>query len=240
MIQFSGLRTTESELRGLIPGGVFPRPITDDGRFYDFGVDGVLDGNSENGEGDGIYQPGEPLAERGTRFVLHPRLARPTRLGGLFELTPEIGLSQTLYQSSAQHFADRTLATARAELKSRLQRDYALSEGGAVRHVIEPRLGWAFVSDDLTERTQRHNPLFVPQGSVEQTRFRALALESVTRDPSDRIDDTNQLVLGLGQRFFSRPRRRAGSGTCSRRGACSRSDRSAPACAGRSIPRRRP
>ena len=60
------------------------------------------------------------------------------------------------------------------------------------------------VSDNLVDRAQRHNPLFVPQGSVEQTRFRTLSLESVTRDPSDRIDDANQLVLGLGQRFFAR------------------------------------
>lgn len=204
VIHFSGLRTTESELRGLIPGGVVPRPERTNGRFYDFGFDGRLDGINSDGEGDGVFQPGEPLAERGSRMVFHPRFARPTPIGDLLEFTPEIGWSQSLYQSSAQQFADRGLATARADLKSRFARDFTTPGGGAIRHVLEPRLGWALVTDDLLDRDQQQNPLFVPQGSVEQTRFRTLSLESVTRDPSDRIDDMNQLVLGLGQRFFSR------------------------------------
>jgi len=206
VIHFSGLRTTESELRGLIPGGVVPRPNRTNGRFYDFGFDGRLDGVNSDGEGDGIFQPGEPLAERGSRMVVHPRFARPTPIGDLLEFTPEIGWSQSLYQSSAQQFAERGLATARADLKSRIARDFTTPGGGAVRHVLEPRVGWAFVTDDLLDREQSQNPLFVPQGSVEQTRFRTLSLESVTRDPSDRIDDMNQLVLGLGQRFFTRKR----------------------------------
>ena len=205
VIHYSGLRTTESELPGLIPDGlVAPPPNRTNGRFYDFGFDGRFDGVNQDGEGDGIYQPGEPLAERGTRMVFHPRFARPTSIGSLLEFTPEVGWSQSLYQSSAQRFADRGLATARADLKSRFARNFMTPGGGAVRHVLEPRLGWALVSNDLLGRDQNQNPLFVPQGSVEQTRIRTLSLESVTRDPSDRIDDANQLVLGLGQRFFSR------------------------------------
>ncbi len=210
VIHFTGLRTTESELQGLTPGDAFPAPISfpppnrNNGRFYDSGFDGRFDGVMRDGEGDGVFQPGEPLAERGTRLVIHPRFARPTPIGSLLEFTPEIGWSQSLYQSSAQQFAERGLATARADLKGRLARDFMKPGGGALRHVIEPRLGWALVSDDLIDRSQRQNPLFVPQGSVEQTRFRTLSLESVTRDPSDRIDDANQLVLGLGQRFFTR------------------------------------
>jgi lipopolysaccharide assembly outer membrane protein LptD (OstA) len=81
-----------------------------------------------------------------------------------------------------------------------LARDYLGSGGKAVRHVIEPSLGWAYVS----KQNQRSNPLFIPQGSVSQARLRALSLENVTRNPSDRIDKANQLVLGLGQRFFGR------------------------------------
>ena len=205
VIHFTGLRTTESELRGLTPGRRLPAP--ERARMGASTISASTGATTESigdGEGDGIYQPGEPLAERGTRLVLHPRFARPTPIGSLLEFTPEIGWSQSLYQSSAQQFADRGLATARADLKGRLARDFMRPEGGAVRHVIEPRLGWALISDDLINREQSQNPQFVPRGSVEQTRFRTLSLESVTRDPSDRIDDTNQLVLGLGQRFFSR------------------------------------
>ncbi len=211
LIHFTGLRTTESELPGLLPAGLgfVPDPVRSNGRFYDFGFDGQYNGPNdegefENGENDGIYQPGEPLAERGTRIVLHPRLARPTPIGGLFEFTPEIGWNQALYQSSAQQFADRGLATARADLKARLARSFEAADGGGLHHVIEPQLGWAFVTDDLFDRRQRQNPLFVPQSTVEQTRMRTLSLESVTRDPSDRIDDANRLVLGVGQRFFTR------------------------------------
>ena len=216
MIRFSGLRSVESELDGLVnlspgaPTAPLLRSVRSDGRFYDFGFDGRLeDASAGDGEGDGIFQPGEPLAERGTRVLLHPRLARPFALGGLFELTPEIGWSQALYESNAQHFAERGLVTARAELESRLMRDYESEGGGVLRHMVEPKLGWAFVADDLLDRDQERNPLFVPRGPVAQTRIRTLTLESVTRDPSDRIEDANHLVLGVGQRFFTRRNARA-------------------------------
>ncbi len=211
LIHFSGLRTTESQVPGLLPDGLGfePRPVRSNGRFYDFGFDGRFGNDGENGEGDGVFQPGEPLAERGTRIVLHPRFARPTPIAGLFEFTPEIGWSQTLYRSNAQQFAERGLLTARADLRSRVAREFELADGGGLHHVIEPWLGWAFVADDFLDRSQSQNPLFVPQGSVEQTRMRTLSLESITRDPSDRIDDWNQLVLGVRQRFFTRKNERS-------------------------------
>lgn len=213
LIHFSGLRTTESELNTFLTSPTDNRSdaeallVRDDARFYDIGFnrrfDGTdVDGNQidRKGEGDGIFQPGEPLAERGTRIVLHPRIARPFRLGRVLEFAPEVGWQQTLYQSSAQKFAERGMVTARAELRGRLSRDYFGKEGRALRHVIEPRLGWAF----LSERAQRGNPLFVPRPSVAQTRLRALSLENVTRNPSDRVRSANQIVVGLGQRFFTR------------------------------------
>ncbi|MFK7897460.1 MAG: LPS-assembly protein LptD [Myxococcota bacterium] len=216
LIHFSGLRTTESELDTFLvdpadtEAEVAARLIRKNARFYDIGFNRRFDrlptdgGGAEiplNGEGDGIFQPGEPLAERGSRIVLHPRLARPFRLGNILEFAPEIGWQQALYQSSAQKFAERGLITARAELRGRLARDYFPEDGAALRHVIEPRLSWAYVS----RRRQRGNPLFVPRASVAQTRLRALSLENVTRNPSDRIEEANQLVLGVGQRFFVRP-----------------------------------
>ncbi len=200
LIHFSGLRSTESELAGLAPGA--PGPVRSDGRFYDLGFDGRFDGQPIGGEGDGIFQPGEPLAERGTRLVVHPRLARSFRLGGLAEFVPEIGWQQTLYQTNAQKFAERGLLTARTEFRSRFARDYVSASGRGVRHILEPRLAWALVS----QRRQRSNPLFVPRASVEQSRLRALSLENVTRNPSDRITSVNQIVFSLGQRFFVRDR----------------------------------
>ncbi|MEZ4330635.1 MAG: LPS assembly protein LptD [Myxococcota bacterium] len=215
LIHFRGLHSPQSELGAIAPPPVDPAAIRaatirNNGHFYDFGVDARFqNGTGGNGEGDGLFQPGEPLLERGTRMVLHPRLARPTAIGDLFEFTPELGWSQTLYQSNAQDFAERSLVTARADLRSRLARDYTWEDGRALRHVIEPRLGWAWVSEDVFGRSQNHNPLFIPRGTVEQSRFRSLALENLTRNPSDRIQDTQTLVLGVNQKFFTRKGPRA-------------------------------
>lgn len=173
-----------------------------DGAFYDLGFDGFANYRPGSGEDDGRFQPGEPLADRGTRVVIHPRVARVFRLGRFAELMPEVGWSQTLYRTERLAFAERGLLTGRLELRGRLVRDYARTRGGVLRHVVEPRLGWALVS----QRAQRANPLFVPRPGVEQIRLRALTLENVTRNPSDRIESANKVVLGVGQRFYSGPR----------------------------------
>jgi lipopolysaccharide assembly outer membrane protein LptD (OstA) len=208
LIYFAGLRSPGSDLAGQQPG-VAPLD-RDDGRFFDIGFDGLFDGGppsvAANGERDGVFQPGEPLDESGARLVLHPRIARTFRLGDLAEFVPEAGWHQTLYRTSSQRFAERGLITGRAELRTRLARDYVRDDGTMLRHVLEPRLGWAFVS----QQRQNSNPLFIPRSSTNQSRLRALSLENVTRDPSDRIDRANQLVLALGQRFFANDR--AGKG----------------------------
>ena len=203
LIYFSGLDNTGSVLaRQNSQDEDVPRPLRSNGRFFDIGVNARFDDplDPSEGQGDGNFQPGEPLAETGARVLIHPRLARVFRVGNFAEFVPEIGWQQALYRTDAQQFAERGLLTARAELRGRLARDYFGSGGRALRHVIEPRLGWAMVS----HRRQRNNPLFIPRASVTQSRLRALALENVTRNPSDRIESVNQLVLSLGQRFFVR------------------------------------
>ena len=200
LIYFSGLRTARSEIDGL------PSASTNDGRFFDIGVGGQVRGATAVGAGDGVFQPGEPLDDRGARIVLHPRLARPMRLGRFVEFAPEIGWQQTFYGTEEEGFADRGLLTARAELRSRFSRDFVSDSGNGLRHVVEPRLGWALVS----QQGQRGNPLFVPRGGVEQSRLRTLSLENVTRNPSDRVESANQVVLAVGQRWF---RRKGRSGT---------------------------
>jgi lipopolysaccharide assembly outer membrane protein LptD (OstA) len=206
-IYFSGLRNHEDIFRGEKPGDRFVPRVTNDGHFYDIGVDGTFatpypgrPPDPRGGDGDGIFQPGEAIAERGARVVLHPRIARTFTLGRFAEFTPEIGWNQTLYKTDEQRFAERGLVTGRAELKSRLERDFVSENGGALRHIIEPKLAWAFVS----QRDQDRNPLFVPKGTVSQSRLRTLSLENVTRNPSDRIEEANQIVLSVGQRFFTR------------------------------------
>lgn len=203
LIHFSSSRRAEDELLLLSPGA--PAALRSDGRFADLGFDGNFGNPGVGGEGDGLFQPGEPLIDRGTRLVIHPRITRRFRVAGVADFLPELGWQQTLYRTNAQQFAERGLLTAGFGLRSRLSRDYFGARGRALRHVLEPRLGWAFVS----QRRQKQNPLFVPRGSVGQARMRALSLENVTRDPSDRIEEVNQLVLSLGQRFYQRSHARA-------------------------------
>ncbi len=200
LIYFSGLHSIGNDLAGQQPGA--GPPLRSDGRFFDLGVNGRLDAIPSEGQGDGVFQPGEPLAERGARVVIHPRIARPFQIGNLVEFVPEIGWQQALYRTNAHQFAERGLLTARAEIRGRLARDYFGSGGRAIRHVVEPRLSWALVS----QRGQRSNPVFIPRASVPQSRLRTLSLENVTRNPSDRIESANQLVFSVGQRFFARDR----------------------------------
>ena len=200
LIYFAGLHSTGSDLNGQQPGA--GPALRSDGRFFDLGVNGLVNSPPSEGEGDGVFQPGEPLAERGARVVIHPRIARAFQIGSLAEFVPEVGWQQTLYKTNAHQFAERGLLTARADIRSRLARDYFGLGGKAIRHVVEPRLGWALVS----QRRQRSNPLFIPRNPDPQSRLRALSLENVTRNPSDRIKSANQLVFALGQRFFVRDR----------------------------------
>jgi len=206
-IYFRSLNRPES---GLDPRLSTSRPVRTNGRFFDIGFDGQqspfipgLPPNfiAANGEDDGIFQPGEPLAERGGRMILHPRLSRSFQWRDIVEVMPEIGWHQSLYRSSAHQFAERGLLTARTDIRTRLVRDYVGDDGSRTRHILEPKISFAHISD----QRQNNNPLFVPQGGVEQTRLRILSLENFVRDPSDRIQATDQIVLGLGQRFFSAP-----------------------------------
>lgn len=205
VIYFSGFRSVESELSGLAPTA--GSPLQTDGRFFDIGVNGRVDGPADSTEANGIFEPGEPIADRGTRVVIHPRVARSFQIGRFAEFTPEVGWQQSLYEANSKKFAQRGLATVRTDLRGRLARDYHSDGGRAVRHIVEPRLEWAYVS----QQRQTKNPLFIPRGSVGQDRLRTLSLENVTRDPSDRIASANQLVLSVGQRFFSRDRKGQGA-----------------------------
>jgi lipopolysaccharide assembly outer membrane protein LptD (OstA) len=161
-----------------------------DPNFDDFGV-----GNPTGTEDDAVFQEGELLADSGHRVLLRPRLGLPLRLADAVELYPEVGWNETLYQSDAQGFERRGFLTGRVDLRTRLRRRF-----GAVTHLLEPRLGWALV----TETSQSHNPLYVPDTAVPQRRIRELGLDNVTRDTADRIREFNGLSFALGNRFFRR------------------------------------
>jgi lipopolysaccharide assembly outer membrane protein LptD (OstA) len=184
------------------------------GAFVDSGVDGVLNArerlqgpgpatdphadnfgvaNPRGTEGDGVFQEGEALRDDGHRFVLHPKLALPLRLGRWLEVLPEAGWQQTLYSTRLEGGDSRGRFTGRVDLRTRLRRRF-----GDLVHRIEPVVSYAFVD----AASQRNKPLFVPGTALPQERIRALALDSVTSDSADRVATAHQLTFGLAQRAF--------------------------------------
>ncbi len=205
VVHFRSMRNHESVFRDRAAN-----PSVADGHFYDIGAEGLIPTTASGraldfGGDDGVFEPGEPIRERGVRAVLHPRLSRRFHFGRYGNLTPEIGWRQSLYRTDQQAFAERGLLTARLEWRNPLVREFRQGSRGTLRHVLEPRLGWALVS----QRDQDRNPLFTPRGLVAQSRLRSLSLESITRDPADRIESANRVVAAVGQRFYTRRNDRA-------------------------------
>jgi len=167
-----------------------------DRTFLDAGIDPAR-GAADPTRGDGLFQPGEPMLEHGSRLTLHPRLARPISLGRVAELVPEVGYAETLYDGSARGFAERGIAHAGADLRTRLIGELGLADGRVAQHRLEPfvRYGW------IHTRNQPATPVFVPASAVVQERLRQLDAENYVLDPSDRIPDANRLAVGLDNAF---------------------------------------
>jgi len=184
------------------------------GEFLDTGVDGLPDPvpggvtRSELGtgsdpyhddfaafggtEGDGRFQEGEPLTDRGHRLLLQPRVALPLAWQGV-SLLPELGWHETLYDSRNENFRDRGFVTTRVDLTTRLRRAY----DGFV-HVLEPRIGYALAYTG----SQVRNPLFVPDTAVPLDRVRSLDLDNITRDSSDRIARASRATAGFSNYLY--------------------------------------
>jgi lipopolysaccharide assembly outer membrane protein LptD (OstA) len=151
----------------------------------------------EGPEGNGLFEEGEPLRDKGHRMVLAPRLAVPFRIADVVEVYPEVGWSQTLYQSEERDFEQRGFATALVDVRTRVRRRF----GESTTHVVEPHLAYAYLMDT----SQSDNPLFVPPTAVPQMRLRQLDLQNVLRDPADRIAEFNGVTLGFGNEFWRDP-----------------------------------
>jgi hypothetical protein len=152
-------------------------------------------------EGDGVFQEGEILANRGNRVLMRPRIARPVRLFDFMEMLPEVGYRSTFYQSSVLGIEQRGYVTGRLDLQTRLRRTMELPFGiGEATHLLEPRIGWAM----LAKTTVSKNPIFIPQTDFPQQRLRELDLDNVTLIPADRPVPENALTAGFGNRIYGR------------------------------------
>lgn len=153
-------------------------------------------------EGDGVFQEGEPLTDRGSRLMLTPRLGYPTRLFEIAELYPEVGYRQTFYDTHNLAFEENGFVTGRLDLRTRIRGRFGNpSGGGGITHLIEPRLGYALVQ----QTNQQHDPLFVPATAFPQERLRQFDLDNVTLDPADRVARFNGITAGFGNRFYGTP-----------------------------------
>lgn len=189
-----------------------------DDQFYDTGIDAIFDAHERNRlgvktgfdehqddaatvnggpEGNGRFDEGEPLADRGQRVSAHPRIAYPFQLGDVLEIYPEAGYYGTFYQASRAGLDQRSLFTGRLDLRSRFRGNVHMPGVGGLSHTAEPFVGWVGISNT----DQDENPLFVPTTVVPQNRLRMLERDNWTLDPSDRIEDANNVVFGVENRL---------------------------------------
>lgn len=207
---------------------VYPNATLVAGNFLDTGVDAIPDGSERNAAGqkvpgdahlddfplpngtelDNLFEPGEPLADRGNRLVLNPRLAVPFRLFDRIEVTPQAGYYGTFYHTVGQSYADRQLATGMLDVRTRLEGRFQLPFGmGKAFHVLEPRLVWT----GITRQSQSGDPLFIPRPDVLQERLRQLDPTNVLQDPSDRVDPVDAVTAAISNRIFLEPKPREGA-----------------------------
>ena len=144
-------------------------------------------------EGDGSFEEGEPLVDRGHRLLVQPRLAAPIEWSGV-SLVPEVGWHETVYDSDVRDFTDRGFPTARVDLQARLRRQFE-----SFVHVLEPRAGYALA---YTHRSQERDALFVRATAVPLNRIRALDLDTVTRDDADRIARASRATAGFTNHLY--------------------------------------
>ena len=184
-----------------------------DGLFQDNGVDSIpnalerassgafsFGANDDFGEGNGRFDEGEPLIDRGPRLHVNPRLSHPVRLFDLIEVYPEVGWLGTGYYTREKDSDLRSLVTGLLEMRMRMRRSIPLPFGlGEAIHLMEPQLAWT----GITSQSQRRNPLLVPATAFPQDRLRQLDLFNLTRDTADRIDSANAVSLALGNRFYA-------------------------------------
>jgi lipopolysaccharide assembly outer membrane protein LptD (OstA) len=152
-------------------------------------------------EQNGVFDEGEPIADKGHRLLVNPRIATPFRLFGALEAYPEVAYHGTFYQSDNLGFSQRSLLMSKIDLRSRMNKRFNMPFGqGTVEHVLEPKFTYYSVLDLSTDNL---TPIFMPGTAVPQERIRQLSLDNVLRDPADRINTLHGAVFGVSNRFYT-------------------------------------
>ncbi len=82
----------------------------------------------------------------GQRLDLFPSLSLPLDLTSFLVFAPSIGYRETLYSRGAlqDDSVERGVLHAGFDLASRMHRDFQMGEGRGLRHIVEPRLSYAY------------------------------------------------------------------------------------------------
>ena len=189
-------------------------------QFFDTGPDGLFDPDEPNaagvfngadnsfdnanffatgGQGDGMFQPGEPIADRGSRVDVYPKLSLPRRFGDI-ETLSEVGYRDTLYFAEEAGTDHRGIFTLRLDARTRLSRTFSLGSL-TLRHQVEPRVGFAVIDGE----DQSGNPLFIPQATIRAERLIDADQRLLLRNPTDRIRDERFFNFGIANRLFAPP-----------------------------------
>jgi lipopolysaccharide export system protein LptA len=193
------------------------------GQFFDTGLDGAFDFNEPNNlgildqgvdnhldnftvanpagtEGNGRFDEGELLADRGSRVDVFPRLSLPARLGPI-EALAEGGLRSTFYYTKNLDSSIRSLPSARVDLRTRLGRGFRLGSW-QVQHVVEPSVRFVYLK---APSPRSDDPLFIPEGVRPLERLIDGDPRLLTENPSDRVPDASFLQYGLANSWFTAP-----------------------------------
>ncbi len=83
---------------------------------------------------------------QGRRFDFSPNLSLPIDLAPWLIATPSIGYRETLYSRSAlgEDFVERGVLRAGFDLAARLYHDFGVGARKRIRHILEPRLTYAY------------------------------------------------------------------------------------------------
>lgn len=169
-----------------------PMVLGPDEHLDDFGAPGRT-------EGDGFFQEGEPLADFGHRFDIHPRLSLPLQLGAL-ETFSELGYRATTYAPDRGSSETRGLWTGRIDVRTRFIKPLTLANR-SINHIVEPSATFGVISNE----SQSGNPLFVPNSGVRQRRLINHDLRGLLRNPSDRIREERILLGAIANHFYAPP-----------------------------------
>lgn len=85
---------------------------------------------------------------KGHRTDFHPRFSLPLNPGGYFELTPQVGLRETIYWTNENDkFDNRNLYDLSLSLETTFLKIFNLEDSNKIKHSIRPNVTYSYIPD---------------------------------------------------------------------------------------------